>query len=117
MTLAWRVGASSRADGQQALRRMGIGAMQPFGFDRFTALLAVLAALAGTLILLRGMSYGVGIGADSYLYISVAHHLLEGTASSSGRANAPSWMQPPCFRWCWPGSGCSAWISSRRPCT
>ena len=52
--------------------------MKRFGIDRFTALLAVLAALAGALILLRGSNYGAAVIIDSRLYLSVAGNLLEG---------------------------------------
>ena len=52
--------------------------MKRFGIDRFTALLAALAALAGALILLRGSNYGAAVIIDSRLYLSVAGNLLEG---------------------------------------
>ena len=52
--------------------------MKRFGIDRFTALLAALAALAGALILLRGSNYGAAVLIDSRLYLSVAGNLLEG---------------------------------------
>ncbi len=52
--------------------------MKPFGFDRFTALLTVLAALAGGLVLLRTNNYGAAIAGDSLLYLSVAENLLDG---------------------------------------
>ncbi len=52
--------------------------MKPFGFDRFTALLTVLAALASGLVLLRTNNYGAAIAGDSLLYLSVAENLLDG---------------------------------------
>ena len=52
--------------------------MKPFGFDRFTALLAAIGALAGALVLLRQVTYGVEIFSDSRTYIEPARNLLEG---------------------------------------
>ena len=46
--------------------------------DRFTLTLAGLALLGAALILARQVNYGVGLFADSTIYISVARHLLEG---------------------------------------
>ncbi len=67
-----------------AARRMAIALLlQPQAIlrwrpDRFTLTLAALSLLGAALILARQVNYGVGIGSDSILYISVARHLLEG---------------------------------------
>ncbi len=78
MTPAWPGGIGLLADGQRALRRMGIGAMKPFRFDRFTALLAAVGVLGTALVLLRTNNYGAAIAGDSLLYLSVAENLLDG---------------------------------------
>lgn len=46
--------------------------------DRYTVLLAALAVLGAALVLLREITYGVGLEWDSINYISVARNLLAG---------------------------------------
>lgn len=46
--------------------------------DRFTVLLIVIGGLASVLVLLRMVTYGVGIGGDATLYISTTQNLMTG---------------------------------------
>ena len=65
--------------------------------DRFTLTLAALALLGAALILARQVNYGVGIGADSMKYISVARHLLEGEGFVKLTNKSPYLYWPPLY--------------------
>ncbi len=56
----------------------GTDAVRQLRIDRFTALPAAIGALAGGLVLLRQVTYGVEVYSDSRIYIEPSRNLLEG---------------------------------------
>lgn len=67
-----------------------------FGFDRFTAVFAVVSALGAAMVLARGAAFGVGLNYDEVNYVSVARNLLDGDGFTRFDGN-PFRIWPPLF--------------------
>ena len=65
-------------------------------FDRFTLLLAGIAALGAALVLARMATYGVALHDDSVNYIATARHLLEGQGFANHQGGFYK-MWPPLY--------------------